>query len=74
MWRGDTATTKILNVGLGSIVASSNFSVAFLHINLYADTSKSIIKEWRDAGERKVLVIDIIGHLLHNNLYSQLKD
>jgi hypothetical protein len=32
------------------------------------------IKEWQDVGETKVVVIDVNGHLLHNNLYSQLKD
>jgi hypothetical protein len=32
------------------------------------------IKEWRDAGERIVLAIDLNGHPLHNNLYCQLKD
>ena len=31
------------------------------------------IKEWRGAGERIVLVIDVNSHLLYNNLYRQLK-
>jgi hypothetical protein len=37
------------------------------------DLSKQI-KEWQDAGERIVLAMDLNGHPLHNNLYSQLKD
>jgi hypothetical protein len=37
------------------------------------DLSKQI-KEWQDAGERLVLAIDLNGHPLHNNIYSQLKD
>ena len=32
------------------------------------------IKEWRGAGERIVLVIDVNSHPLYNNLYRQLKD
>jgi hypothetical protein len=32
------------------------------------------IKEWRGAGERVVLVIDVNSHPLYNNLYRQLKD
>ncbi len=32
------------------------------------------IKEWRGAGERIVLVIDVNGHPLHNNLYQQLQE
>ena len=31
------------------------------------------IKEWRGAGERIVLVIDVNGHPLYNNLYQQLQ-
>ncbi len=37
------------------------------------DLSKQI-KEWQDAGDRIVLVIDLNGHPLHNNLYNQLKE
>jgi hypothetical protein len=32
------------------------------------------IKEWRGAGERIVLVIDLNSHPLHNDLYQQLQD
>jgi hypothetical protein len=32
------------------------------------------IKEWRCAGERIVLVIDVNGHPLHNDLYRQLQE
>jgi hypothetical protein len=32
------------------------------------------IKEWRGAGERIVLVIDVNGHPLHNDLYQQLQE
>ena len=38
-----------------------------------ADLSKQI-QEWRRAGERIVLVIDVNGHPLHNNLYRQLQE
>ena len=38
-----------------------------------SDLSKQI-KEWRDAGERIVLVIDVNGHPLYNNLYRQLNE
>jgi hypothetical protein len=37
------------------------------------DLSKQI-KEWRDAGDRIVLVMDLNGHPLHNNLYNQFKE
>ncbi len=37
------------------------------------DLSKQI-KEWQDAGDRAVLVMDLNGHPLHNNLYKQLKE
>ena len=37
------------------------------------DLSKQIT-EWRGAGERIVLVIDLNGHPLHNNFYNQLKE
>ncbi len=37
------------------------------------DFSKQI-KEWRGAEERKVLVINVNGHPLHNNLYRQLQE
>ncbi len=37
------------------------------------DLSKQI-KEWRDTGDRIVLVMDLNGHPLHNNLYNQLKE
>jgi hypothetical protein len=36
-----------------------------------SDLSKHI-QEWRHAGERIVLVIDVNGHPLHSNLYRQL--
>ncbi len=32
------------------------------------------IKEWRVAGERIVLEIDVNGHPLYNNLYRQLQE
>ena len=32
------------------------------------------ITEWRGAGERIVLVVDLNGHPLHNNFYNQLKE
>jgi hypothetical protein len=32
------------------------------------------IKEWRGAGERIVLAIDVNSHLLKNDLYWQLQD
>jgi len=32
------------------------------------------IKEWQGAGERIVLVINVNGHPLHNNLYRQLQE
>jgi hypothetical protein len=32
------------------------------------------IKEWQGAGERIVLVIDVKGHPLHNNVYQQLQE
>lgn len=38
-----------------------------------ANLSKQI-KEWRGAGERIVLVIDVNGHPLYNNLYHQLQE
>ncbi len=37
------------------------------------DLSKQI-KEWRDAGERIVLVADLNGYPLHNNLYIQVTE
>ncbi len=37
------------------------------------DLSKQI-KEWRDTGDRIVLVMDLNGHPPHNNLYNQLKE
>jgi hypothetical protein len=37
------------------------------------DLSKQIT-EWRGAGERIVLVINLNGHPLHNNFYNQLKE
>ncbi len=37
------------------------------------DLSKQIT-EWRGAGERIVLTMDLNGHPLHNNLYNQLKE
>jgi hypothetical protein len=37
------------------------------------DLSKQI-KEWREQGERIVLVIDVNGHPLHNELYRQLQE
>jgi hypothetical protein len=41
------------------------------HFNL--DLSKQIT-EWQGAGERIILVMDLNGHPLHNNLYNQLKE
>ncbi len=38
-----------------------------------SDLSKQI-KEWRGAGERIVLAIDVNGHPLHNDLYRQLQE
>lgn len=38
-----------------------------------ANLSKQI-KEWRGVGERIVLVIDVNGHPLYNNLYHQLQE
>ncbi len=38
-----------------------------------SDLSKQI-KEWRSAGERIVLVIDVNSHPLHNNLYRQFQE
>ena len=38
-----------------------------------ANLSKQI-KEWRGAGKRIVLVIDVNGHPLYNNLYRQLQE
>lgn len=38
-----------------------------------ASLSKQI-KEWRGAGERIVLVIDVNSHPLHNNFYRQLQE
>jgi hypothetical protein len=38
-----------------------------------SDLSKQI-KEWRGAGERIVLVIDMNSHPLHNDLYQQLQE
>jgi hypothetical protein len=38
-----------------------------------SDLSKQI-KEWRRAGERIVLVINVNGHPLHNDLYRQLHE
>jgi hypothetical protein len=38
-----------------------------------SDLSKHI-QEWRRAGERIVLVIDVNSHPLHNNLYRQLRE
>jgi hypothetical protein len=32
------------------------------------------IMEWQGAGERIILVMDLNGHPLHNNLYNQLKE
>ena len=37
------------------------------------DLSKQIV-EWQGAGERIVLVINLNGHLLHNNFHRQLKE
>jgi hypothetical protein len=37
------------------------------------DLSKQI-KEWQDAGDRIVLIVDLNGHPLHNNLYNQLEE
>ena len=38
-----------------------------------ANLSKQI-KKWRGAGERRVLVIDVNGHPLYNNLYRHLQE
>jgi hypothetical protein len=38
-----------------------------------SDLSKQI-KEWRGAGEKIVLAIDVNGHPLHNDLYRQLQE
>ncbi len=38
-----------------------------------SDLSKQI-KEWKHAGERIVLVINVNGHPLHNDLYRQLRE
>jgi hypothetical protein len=40
--------------------------VTFFDSDLYKQ-----IKEWRHAGERIVLVINVNGHPLHNDLYKQ---
>ncbi len=37
------------------------------------DLSKQI-KEWREQGERIVLVIDVNGHLLHKELYRHFQE
>jgi hypothetical protein len=37
------------------------------------DLSKQI-KEWQGAGKRIVMVINVNGHPLHNNLYRQLQE
>jgi hypothetical protein len=43
--------------------------VELFNLNL----SKQIM-EWQGAGERIVLVMDLNGHPLHNNLYNQLRE
>jgi hypothetical protein len=40
---------------------------------LNSDLSKQML-EWRGAGERIVLVIDMNSHPLHNDLYQQLQE
>ncbi len=43
-------------------------------VSLFDSDLLKHIQEWRGAGERIVLVIDVNGHLLHNNLYRQLQE
>ncbi len=43
-------------------------------VNLFDQDLSKQIQEWRDAGEKVVLVTDLNDHPLHNNLYNQLKE
>jgi hypothetical protein len=43
-------------------------------VTLFDSNLSKQIKEWRGAGERIVLVIDVNGHPLHNDLYQQLQE
>jgi hypothetical protein len=42
-------------------------------VTLFDSNLSKQIKEWRSAGERIVLAIDVNGHPLHNDLYQQLQ-
>ncbi len=43
-------------------------------VNLFDSDLSKQIKEWRCAGEKIVLVINVNGHPLHNDLYRQLRE
>jgi hypothetical protein len=43
-------------------------------VTLFDSNLSKQIKEWRGAGERIVLVIDVNSHPLHNDLYQQLQE
>jgi hypothetical protein len=43
-------------------------------VTLFGSDLSKQIKEWRCAGERIVLVIDVNGHPLHDDVYRQLRE
>jgi hypothetical protein len=43
-------------------------------VTLFDSDLSKLIKEWRGAEERIVLVIDVNSHHLHNDLYRQLQE
>ncbi len=43
-------------------------------VTLFDSNLSKQIKKWRGAGDRIVLMIDVNGHPLHNNLYQQLQE
>jgi hypothetical protein len=43
-------------------------------VSLFDSNQSKQIKEWRSAGERIVLAIDVNSHPLHNNVYRQFQE
>ncbi len=43
-------------------------------VSLFDSNLSKQIKEWRSAGERMVLAIDMNSHPLHNNLYREFQE
>ena len=43
-------------------------------VSLFDNNLSNQIKEWRGAGERIVLAIDVSAHPLYNTIYRQLQE